>query len=319
MDFSSQTVTEVFALLFFYVICRSLAKTSRNKKIKVPEPTGAWPLIGHLHLLRGQVPACKILGALADKTGPFFSLRLGINRMLVVSDWEIAKECFTTNDRIFATRASIAAGKYLGYNNAIFALAPYGQYWRDVRKLVTLQLLSNHRIEMLKHVRLSETNTFLKDLLDLYVDNSCAKVIINKMFEQLTFNIILRMIVGKRYSSSTYGQENSEPWRYKKAIEEAIYLFGTFVISDAIPWLEWLDHQGHISAMKTTTKELDAVIGTWLEEHVKKRSLNGDSNGESDFMDVMLSNLDEDAVMSGHSRDTVIKATSMVRLINYIC
>ena len=106
--------------------------------------------------------------------------------------------------------------------------------------------------------------------------------------------------------------------KIRKAIEEALYLSGTFVMSDAIPWLEWLDYQGHISAMKTTAKELDAVIGTWLEEHAKKRSLNGDSNGDSsDFMDVMLANLDEDAVMSGHSRDTVIKATAMVRLINY--
>uniref|UniRef100_A0A6N2LFH9 Uncharacterized protein n=1 Tax=Salix viminalis TaxID=40686 RepID=A0A6N2LFH9_SALVM len=95
---------------------------------------------------------------------------------------------------------------------------------------------------------------------------------ISKLLRSLTFNISLRTIVGKRYRSSTYDKENSEPLRYKKAIKKALYLSGDFVISDAIPWLEWLDYQGHVSAMRNTAKELDAVIANWLEEHLKKRT-----------------------------------------------
>lgn len=292
-------------------------RKSEREKNRVPEPAGAWPLIGHLHLLGGKEPACKILGAIADKAGPFYSLRLGMNRILVVSGWEMVKECLAKNDIVFATRASIAAGKHLGYNNAIFALAPYGEYWRDMRKLATLQLLSSHRLEILKHVRLSEVDMFLKDLYNICAENAnnLAKVTISKLLERVTFNINLKMLAGKRFSSSTYGEENSEPWRYKKAIEEALYLSGIFVMSDAIPWLEWLDHQGHISAMKRTAKEIDAVVGTWLEEHLRKKSSKEDSIGESDLMDVMLENLAEDSVMSGHSRDTVVKAMVMVRLL----
>ena len=133
---------------------------------------------------------------------------------------------------------------------------------------------------------------------------------ISKLLESLTFNISLRTIVGKRYRSSTYDKENSEPWRYKKAIKKALYLSGIFVISDAIPWLEWIDFQGHVGAMKRTAKKLDAVIGSWLEEH-----LNKEIQGESDFMDVMISNLADGVEMSGYSRDVVIKATTLVRLL----
>ncbi|KAJ6360801.1 hypothetical protein OIU77_004759 [Salix suchowensis] len=111
----------------------------------------------------------------------------------------------------------------------------------------------------------------------------------------------------RRNLRRVYDKENSEPWRYKKAIEEALYLSGIFVISDAIPWLEWIDLQGHVSAMKRTSKELDAVIGSWLEEH-----LNKEIQGESDFMDVMISNLADGVEMSGYSRDVVIKATTLV-------
>ena len=87
------------------------------------------------------------------------------------------------------------------------------------------------------------------------------------------------------------------------------------MISDTIPWLEWLDYQSHVNAMKNTAKELDAVIANWLEEHLKKRT-DGElgSDSESDFMDVMISNLAEGPdQISGFSRDVVIKATALVR------
>lgn len=298
-------------LLILYGFWKTLARERETKKLaRAPEPSGAWPVIGHLPRLRGQDPACKTLAAIADKYGPIYSLRLGSHRIVVVSSWETVKDCLTTNDRILATRANIAAGKHMGYNNAAFALSPYGKYWRDVRKLVTLQLLSNHRLEMLKHVRVLEVDAFIKGLHNSYAETAeyPAKVTMSKLFESLTFNISLRTIVGKRYCSSLYDKENSEPWRYKKAIEKALYLSGIFVMSDAIPWLEWIDFQGHISAMKRTAKELDAVIGSWLEEHLKK-----EIQGESDFMDVIISNLaDGAAEMSGYSRDVVIKATTLI-------
>ncbi|KAE8673088.1 Cytochrome P450 82C4 [Hibiscus syriacus] len=187
---------------------------------------------------------------MADNYGP-----------LVVSSWEIAKDCFTTNDRTLATRVSIVAGLHMGYNNAIFAFAPYGEYWRSIRKMVTVELLSSQRLEKLKHIRFSEMDYFIKDLYCLSRNGaeSCAKVTISEALERFTFNISLKMLVRKRFSGCTYAEVNSEPWRYEKAIKEAIDLFGIFVLADALPYLEWVDIQGHI---------LDRQVGTerWVEE-----------------------------------------------------
>ncbi|KAK8546109.1 hypothetical protein V6N13_067343 [Hibiscus sabdariffa] len=83
---------------------------------------------------------------MVDKHGPLYSLKLGAHWVLVVSSWEIAMDCFTTNDLTLATRASIADGWLMGYNNAIFALVPYGEYWREIRNMVTDELLSSHRL-----------------------------------------------------------------------------------------------------------------------------------------------------------------------------
>ncbi|KAA3458537.1 cytochrome P450 82G1-like [Gossypium australe] len=294
-------------LLLLYIFSRRAPKNS--KKSCIPEPSGSLPLIGHLHLLGGKEPICKKLATMADKHGPLYSLKLGTHRVLVVSGWEIAKDCFTDNDRTLATRASIAAGRHMGYNNAVMALAPYGEYWRNIRKIATVELLSSHRLEKLKHIRFSEMDSFIKELYGL--SRNGAKVTINEALERLTFNINLRLLVGKRFSRCDYEEVNSEPWRYGNAIKRALHLSGVFVLADALPYLEWLDIQGHVRSMKKTAKELDSVISVWLEEHLKKKKAN-QGISENDFMDVMLNHLPEDTVISGHNRDTIVKATTLI-------
>ncbi|KAK6286688.1 hypothetical protein POUND7_012867 [Theobroma cacao] len=307
-----QAIEGLLALLVLYVIWRYIARNSN--KSRIPEPSGSWPLIGHLHLLGGKETLCKKLGAMADKYGPLYSLKLGHRRVLVVSSWEIAKDCLTNNDRALATRASIAAGRHIGYNNAIFALAPYGEYWRNIRKIVTIELLSSYRLEKLKHIRFSEMDLFIKELFRLCVENAdnCAQVTMSEVLERLTFNINLRMLVGKRFASSSYAQAHSQPWRYEKAIKQTLYLSGIFVLADALPFLEWMDIQGHVRSMKQTAKELDSIISVWLEDHLRRKR-ESQGSCESDFMDVMLANLPQDAVMSGHTRDTIVKATTLLR------
>ncbi|KAK6238844.1 hypothetical protein QUC31_004313 [Theobroma cacao] len=306
-----QAIEGLLALLVLYVIWRYIARNSN--KSRIPEPSGSWPLIGHLHLLGGKETLCKKLGAMADKYGPLYSLKLGHRRVLVVSSWEIAKDCLTNNDRALATRPSIAAGRHIGYNNAIFALAPYGEYWRNIRKIVTIELLSSYRLEKLKHIRFSEMDLFIKELFRLCVENAdnCAQVTMSEVLERLTFNINLRMLVGKRFASSSYAQAHSQPWRYEKAIKQTLYLSGIFVLADALPFLEWMDIQGHVRSMKQTAKELDSIISVWLEDHLRRKR-ESQGSCESDFMDVMLANLPQDAVISGHTRDTIVKATTLI-------
>ncbi|PPD88407.1 hypothetical protein GOBAR_DD14646 [Gossypium barbadense] len=222
MDLYTLILSIASLLLFLYIFSRNSPKNS--KKNCIPEPSGSLPLIGHLHLLGGKEPLCKKLATMADKHGPFYSLKLGTHRVLVVNGWEIAKACFTDNDRTLATRANTAGGRYMGYNNAIIAFAPYDEYWRNIRKMAIVELLSSHRLEKLKHIRFSEMDSFVKELYGL--SRNGDKVTISEALERLTFNINLRMLFGKRFSGNDYGEVNSEPWRYKKAIKLALYLFG---------------------------------------------------------------------------------------------
>ena len=66
-------------------------------------------------------------------------------------------------------------------------------------------------------------------------------------------------------------------------------------------------------AMKKTAKELDGILGEWLEEHKRKRA-SSEKKGEEDFMDIMLSILDG-AELEGYDADTINKATCLVRFL----
>ncbi|WMV46835.1 hypothetical protein MTR67_040220 [Solanum verrucosum] len=290
--------------LALFVARKYKSRNITSAAIGAPKAPGAWPFIGHLHLLNGHLPVCRTLGLMADKYGPIFQLQLGDHPAIVVSNWEMVKDCFTANnDKIFASRPNMAVSKYLGYNGAVFAMAPYGPYWRDIRKMVTLELLTNSRLENLKHVRTSEVSCCIKELYS----NCPGQVNLSSWFENITCNIIIRMLAGKRFTGC------AEEMNFKESIKKALYLGGAFVFSDAIPWLEWMDIGGHIKAMKETYKEVDSVFDSWLKQHI-----NSIRDGEqSDFIDIMLSTLPEETNMesAAYNRDAIIKATTLILIM----
>ncbi|KAI3715597.1 hypothetical protein L6452_22583 [Arctium lappa] len=297
------------------------AKEIIQESIKLaPQPSGALPLIGHLHFLRGQAPVTKILGKIADDYGPVYIFRLGSRQALVVSSWQMVKDCFTTNDRNFASRPNTAISRHMVYDNAGFALSPYEPYWREIRKLVTSELFTSQRLEKHKNVRNSEIKSFVNNLFLLTLNNGdrTSTIDMRKWFERVTFNITIRNLAGKRFSYGCKNEGDDEDSHVHEAIKRGLYLSGVFVASDFFPNLEWMDIGGHLKAMKEVAKEVDIVIEKWLREHVAKKKIkenDGVKEDEKDFMDVMLSTLSKDGETCGHRRETIIKATIMILIL----
>ncbi|OWM74469.1 xanthotoxin 5-hydroxylase CYP82C2-like [Punica granatum] len=311
----------IFLIIFSY---RFLRKKSNNvgQGKHAPEPDGAWPIIGHLRLLSGGDQLLyRTLGAMADKYGPTFSIRLGTRRALVISRWEEAKECFTINDKAFASRPILAATKLMCYDCAMFGLAPYSNYWREMRKMVNHELLTNSQLEKIRHVWEPEIDESMKELYNsICTEDNAQSLPINltQWFDNLTLNVIVRLVAGKRfYSVSTDGCQDSEATRCQNAILQFFHLMGIFVVSDALPFLSWLDLQGHEKAMKETFKQLDPILEGWLQEHRLRRALCADgTRSEQDFIDVMLS-IQETGRFSNFrfDADTCIKSTCLSTIL----
>ncbi|KAK3015596.1 hypothetical protein RJ639_007405 [Escallonia herrerae] len=87
LSFTAAIFACTFALLIF--LCHYFLQAPNVAKRMPPEAAGAWPII--------------------DMYGPIFTIKLGVHRALVVSDWKMAKECLTTNDVVFASRPKSVA------------------------------------------------------------------------------------------------------------------------------------------------------------------------------------------------------------------
>ncbi|XP_039140262.1 cytochrome P450 CYP82D47-like [Dioscorea cayenensis subsp. rotundata] len=323
MDHHLLEFQSIVALIFTFIIlyklwCNTTSKSSINtKQKKPPQPFFALPVIGHLHLFLNRQPFYLTLADMVDKLGPVFMLQLGSRRTLVISSWDVVKECFTINDKAFSSRPITAATKYICYNGAMVGFAPYGSYWRSIRKIATTELLSNTRLDKLKHVMLAEIDTCIKELHNLCDNNSNNnRVDMKKWFGDLNFNVVLQMVVGKRFFGSGGGSD--EAWKFRKAAHQWFHLIFVSVPSDMFPWLEWMDLGGYVKAMKAAAKEMDCVMVKLLEEHRerRRRTVSGEPSGQSDFMDVMLSIMEDGFQFENQlDSDTVIKANSLALIL----
>jgi hypothetical protein len=227
-------------------------------------------------LLGGTQPPHITLGAMANEYGPIFTIKLGLHRALVLSSWEMAKECFTTNDLAVSSRPKLVAAEHMGYNYAMLGFSPHGPYWRELRKITTLELLSNCRLEQLSYVRVSEVETSLKEVYKLWTKkkNGSGQILVElkQWFGDMSLNVLLRMVAGKRYLGVSDVVDEEKARRCQMAVGEFFHLVRLFVVSDVIPFLGWLDLGGHEKAMKKIGKELDSILGEWLDEHKRKRS-----------------------------------------------
>ncbi|XP_062104501.1 cytochrome P450 CYP82D47-like [Humulus lupulus] len=306
-------------LLIWYCLPQKWGVGKKEVKI-APEAAGGWPIFGHLHMLKGPTPSHITLGGMADRYGPVFTVRLGSHQGLVVSSPEMAKECYTTNDLKIASRPSLLIAKHIGYDYAMCVFSPHGPFWREIRKIATVELLSNRRLELLKHIRHFEVATFLKELHKHWTANAKSEndgvlVEMKQWVWDLILNVVLRMVAGKRYSSSGNKNKEKESLKIQRAIEDFFNLFGAIVPGDVIPYLKWLDLGGYEKSIKKTAKELDQIFSEWLEEHKQKRNVvlkggKDQNKDDQDFMDVMLLLL-HGTDLGGYDADTINKATCL--------
>ncbi|KAL7262281.1 hypothetical protein ACSBR1_000625 [Camellia fascicularis] len=222
--------------LSFYFLAQNFLRKPQNLP---PSPFPTLPLLGHLHLLKK--PIHRTLSKLSDRYGPVLLLRFGSRRVLLVASPSAAEECFTQNDIVFANRPRLLVGKHLGYKFTSMAWAPYGDNWRNLRRIASLELLSSHRLQILSHIRVDEIQSLIHRL---YKDSAANQAVnMKSAFFELTFNVMTRMIAGKRYYGE--GVENSEEAkRFQEIVSETGQLGAEKNVGDFFPFVRWFGIKG---------------------------------------------------------------------------
>jgi hypothetical protein len=132
---NTTTITLLISLNPLLLYLFGFIKFAHSKNKEAPIAKGAWPILGHLLIFSGTQPPHRVLGTLADKYGPIFTIKLGSKQALILNNWEMAKECFTTNDMVVSSRPKLVATEHLAYRGAMFGFASYGPYWRHSKTI----------------------------------------------------------------------------------------------------------------------------------------------------------------------------------------
>ncbi|XP_073039473.1 cytochrome P450 81Q32-like [Primulina eburnea] len=254
--------TWFYALLpLFLLLALIFPSKSRNRKLP-PSPVPAFPVIGHLHLLRP--PMHRIYHKFSESLGPIFSLRFGNRLVVVVSSSTAAEECFTKNDIVLANRPRLIIGKYIGYNYTGLTSCPYGEHWRNLRRLTTIEIFSSARLNVFQSIRQDEIKILLRKLYQKS-HHDFGRVELKSLLSELSFNMIMRMVAGKRYFGVSEDDEQAK--EYRELIKKAFMYGGISNTADFFPVLKWIDYNGKVKGMQRMGKEMDAFLQGLIDGH----------------------------------------------------
>ncbi|CAL8158281.1 unnamed protein product [Prunus armeniaca] len=191
---SSLVLLFVFLLpVIFWLLTKQRKKSSASQGRRLPPGPRRIPLIGNLHKLSNGLPH-HVLEHLALQYGPLMFLQLGSISTLVVSSAHMATEIFKTHDLVFSGRPVLYVAKKLSYGCVNLGFAPYGEYWREMRKIVILELLSAKRVQMFQSVRDEEVGLMLDSIA-----HSKGLINLTQLTLFLANNVLCRSAFGKKY------------------------------------------------------------------------------------------------------------------------
>ncbi|KAB2605944.1 cytochrome P450 CYP736A12-like [Pyrus ussuriensis x Pyrus communis] len=280
----------VLALVHILQTCISKGKT--KKKMLPPGPRG-FPIFGSLHLL-GKFPN-RDLHQLSRKYGDIMYLRLGLVPTIVVSSPRAAELFLKTHDLVFASRPPHEGSKHISFGQRNLSFAEYGSYWRDIRKMCTLELLSNHKINSFKSMRREEVALLIQSVQE-DANNGRVAIDLSDKVSSLSVDMTCKMVFGKKYKYEEFDERG-----FTAVMKEALKLSAGPNLGDYIPCIAPLDLQGFTKKMKAINKVFDEFFEKIIDEHLQSK----DEERTKDFVDVMV------AFMGSEDSDYRIERTNI--------
>ncbi|KAI3515133.1 hypothetical protein L1887_13884 [Cichorium endivia] len=268
MELSLTTFIALATIVLFFF---KIAVSSKSKKNLLPEP---WrlPIIGHMHHLIGTMPHRGVMD-LARKYGPLMHLQLGEVSTIVVSSPKWAKEILTTYDITFANRPETLTGEIVAYHNTDIVLAPYGEYWRQLRKLCTLELLSAKKVKSFQTLREEECWSLVQS-----IRSSGSGIPIN--LSENIFKMIATIL-----SRAAFGKGIKDQREFTEIVKEILRQTGGFDVADIFPSKKFLHHlSGKRGRLTKIHNKLDNLINNIIAEHPGNKS----NTSNETLLDVLL-------------------------------
>ncbi|KAG7534562.1 Cytochrome P450 [Arabidopsis thaliana x Arabidopsis arenosa] len=255
--------------LALFLIAYKFLFSSKTQRFNLPPGPTPFPIVGNLHLVKP--PVHRLFRRFAEKYGDIFSLRYGSRQVVVISSLPLVRESFTgQNDVILTNRPHFLTAKYVAYDYTTIGTAAYGDHWRNLRRICSLEILSSNRLTGFLSVRKDEIRRLLTKLSREYDHGRVVEL--EPLLADLTFNNIVRMVTGRRY----YGDQvhnKEEANLFKKLVTDINDNSGASHPGDYLPILKVFGH-----SYEKKVKSLGEAMDAFLQRLLDECRINGESN-----------------------------------------
>lgn len=293
-------ITFISFLTFITVVFIFIMLKKKRKYAKLPPGPGKIPVIGNLHQL-GELPHRSLL-QLSKTYGDLMFLQLGTVPALVVSSADRARQIFKNHDLVFSGRPPLYAIRKISYNFSSVSTAPYGDFWREARKILVLELMTAKRVESFRHVRADEVGRMIERIRIA----SSVPVDLSSLVFALSNNIVSR---------AAFGAANDvvEGRSFQEVFHETQHLSGEFNVADYFPGLAWINRMNGVDRrIDENSRDLDGFFNKVIQDH-RHRTVADHSENE-DIIDVLL-RVQKDSSQTIRLTDEHVKGVLLVSLL----
>ncbi|KAF8703607.1 hypothetical protein HU200_032427 [Digitaria exilis] len=261
---------------------------------RLPPSPPALPVLGHLHLI-GSLPHVS-LRSLAKKHGmdDLMFLRLGAMPVLVVSSPRAAEAVLRTHDHVFASRPQSLVAEVVMYGPSDVGFAPYGDYWRQARKLVTTHLLSAKKVHSFRHAREEEVSRVMAKIGEAAAEGAAAAgeaaVDVGELLSSFTNDLACRAVMG----ASFRGEGRNKLFR--QLVCDTTPLLAGFNAEELFPFLAHFGVIGKVvrARCERLRRRWDELLDRLIDDHESNENeaaavASDDPKEDDDFIRVLLS------------------------------
>ncbi|KAK9080390.1 hypothetical protein SSX86_000148 [Deinandra increscens subsp. villosa] len=244
----------------------------------IPGPSGI-PILGLVFAFTSSLTHRTLAKlAMTFNARNLMAFSVGMTRFVISSHPETAREIL--NSSAFADRPVKESAYELLFHRAI-GFAPYGPYWRNLRRISAIHMFSPQKI--------SNSGSLREKLgmkLGERISNSMKLngfVEVKKLLHFASLNNVMISVFGK--SVEDLGENEVE-----KLVSEGYELLGIFNWSDHFPIVSWFDFQGVRRRCRDLASRVDVFVTEIVNDHRERRSLSGGAAADhgGDFVDVLL-------------------------------